>query len=589
MKRQLFVLLLTSAIHFSNYAQTVTKSSTGFVPGASCPEIGIQYQVSRPAGFATCQIFWTVSGGVIPGPRNNPTVIVFWNDTPGATGTVTANFSNCGAGNEGNNGRTASLSEPILSVKNQAWDAYGGFVNVDFCVRSQVLINMPRMFVQGTGGVGQPPRVEVSYAWNVPAGWRDIVTGRTGSVNSSSNILVIEPIGCAVPGTVRVFGTLAGAGPFCNSSAPSATATVSLNGANPVATIGPQAGFAGITACNNTPVTFFASTSVALGCISSYSWQYPPSWQFVSQNANGITLRPSGVPNDSQDIRATINFSCGTSIVSAPYNAPYTNPIISGPDLICNAGTFSVQNANAATVSWSTSNMGILTINQSGVASRITTQRGSARVTATFNCPAPPVSKDIWVGTPAITTQIAYVLGSYGVNPITLNRMATYNFQMEPVPGATFYNWQASSGFERVINDNGFTSAYFTTPYDDGVYSVSCAAENACGSGGAAGVTVVIDSGGGGGGVILSLSPNPVSDKLHLRWKRDRTGAKSNSSSVTNETVHYALFDDSGTEVLRTSTQLVEHTLDVGRLKKGNYVLIGTCAGKTEKARVLVQ
>lgn len=92
MKRLIFLLLLLTCIHFSSNAQTVTKSFAGSVSGASCPRIGTQYEVSRPAGFTSCQITWSVSGGEIPGSKNNPTVSVVWADTPGATGTVTATF-----------------------------------------------------------------------------------------------------------------------------------------------------------------------------------------------------------------------------------------------------------------------------------------------------------------------------------------------------------------------------------------------------------------------------------------------------------------------------------------------------------------
>ncbi|HRE67042.1 MAG TPA: hypothetical protein PLM56_02520 [Cyclobacteriaceae bacterium] len=32
----------------------------------------------------------------------------------------------------------------------------------DYCTKGQVLITMPRMFVQGTGGIGQPAQTEVA-------------------------------------------------------------------------------------------------------------------------------------------------------------------------------------------------------------------------------------------------------------------------------------------------------------------------------------------------------------------------------------------------------------------------------------------
>jgi hypothetical protein len=274
------ILITVLALCLELSAQTITKNTSGPISGTVCPSSYTYYEVSVPSGFGGCQIEWTVTNGDKIS-QTGPNVTVQWHDTPGATGTVTATFSNCGSGNEGNNGVTSSLSELILSVKNQAWGSYGNSVNVDYCTKAEVYLTVPRMFVQGTGGIAQPPLTEVSYAWTLPAGWKEVGTGRTGFFGTSTNFITIEPIQCSVPGQVTVYGTLIGS-VFCTSSAPSATATISLNGANPVATVGPQAGYTGGSACNTTPVTFYATTSVALGCISSYDWQYPVSWEFVS-------------------------------------------------------------------------------------------------------------------------------------------------------------------------------------------------------------------------------------------------------------------------------------------------------------------
>jgi len=75
MKRIVSLFVLLNLIYFSINAQTVTKSFAGTVSGASCPQIGIQYQVSRPSGFTSCQINWTVSGGQISGSTNQLLVL----------------------------------------------------------------------------------------------------------------------------------------------------------------------------------------------------------------------------------------------------------------------------------------------------------------------------------------------------------------------------------------------------------------------------------------------------------------------------------------------------------------------------------
>lgn len=62
MKLLIFGLLINN---YSVFSQTVTKSVVGTLTGAVCPEIGIQYEVSLPTGFAGCQINWTPTNGSV--------------------------------------------------------------------------------------------------------------------------------------------------------------------------------------------------------------------------------------------------------------------------------------------------------------------------------------------------------------------------------------------------------------------------------------------------------------------------------------------------------------------------------------------
>jgi len=97
------IFLFASSI---SVAQTVSKQTNFPVSGAVCPGLGTAYIVSRPQGFGSCSITWTVTNGQKQSESGN-TVTVVWNDTPGAIGTVTATYTNCS--NENNNGETASL------------------------------------------------------------------------------------------------------------------------------------------------------------------------------------------------------------------------------------------------------------------------------------------------------------------------------------------------------------------------------------------------------------------------------------------------------------------------------------------------
>ncbi len=226
--KQVIIFGIVLIISFDLFSQTVTKSVVGTVTGAVCPVIGIQYQVDRPTGFAACKLTWTVTNGIKQSETGN-IVIVNWNDNPGAMGTVTATFSDCGAGNEANNGVSKSLTELILSVKNQDWESIPSPISVNFCSPVSIPITMPAMVVSGTGGFNQPLRQEVGYVWTLPAGWKDFTTGNTGEFGTTTRSITIVPIGCAEPGIVKVKGGIGLADGFCFSAAFSKIASIPLS------------------------------------------------------------------------------------------------------------------------------------------------------------------------------------------------------------------------------------------------------------------------------------------------------------------------------------------------------------------------
>ncbi|HEU5291669.1 MAG TPA: T9SS type A sorting domain-containing protein [Cyclobacteriaceae bacterium] len=390
----LFILLLSG---LPLNAQTINKLTSSTVSGTVCPGSATSYEVvSVPSG---CQVVWSATNGQVTQDASNPRkASVVWADTPGASGTVKATFGSCSS--EGNNGTFATRTELILSIKDQAWGSYGTSINIDYCTPAQVNVSVPRMFVQGTGGVGEPALTEVIYAWTLPNGWREVGTGRTGFFGTTAYFVAIEPLAnnCSKPGNVTVYGTLVGAGPFCNSAANSATATIALNGVNPVATVVPQGGYNGSFACNTSPVTFYATTA-ALSCISTYNWTYPGSWSFVSQSGNSITLQPSGSSADSNPIKATITFTCGSSITSGNYVPTYAEPGISGPDYICTSGSYSVTNSSGVSVAWTSSNPSGLSIDPTtGQATRMNNFDGRVTLTASLNSGCLYITRNVGVG-----------------------------------------------------------------------------------------------------------------------------------------------------------------------------------------------
>ncbi len=480
LKVKFTLLCLICSVLFEMKAQTITPDSNPSISGTVCPTISTGYSVSIPSGFANCSILWTPTNGSLASPNGNRTVSINWDDTPGATATLTCKFTNCGNSNDNT---TATWSALILSVKGQNFDAYGNSVTIDYCTTNSVTINVPHMWVQGTGGVAQPPLQEVIYSWTLPSGWTT-----NGGLNTTVNSITIYPTHCAVSGTgmVSVKGNIIDR---CGSAELSNAATISLNGARPVVSLVIPQGYTGSTACNTTPVTFTADLSPSLSCASSYSWTKPSSWTLVGQSGNQVTLQPSGGPDDATtgSISVAVTFSCGTTITSGNYTPPYTPPAIAGPDPFCSSGTYSIQGA-PNTVSWTSSNTSALTIDANGVGTRH--GNSSTTISATFagGCTAPISPKPIWVGIP-----VYWSITLDGTSPQWYSDCNTGSipFTVGPDPHILETTLGGSSSTTFTLNDPSGTivaialtpTRYsFSTKRTDISFSITLSSSNSCGT-----------------------------------------------------------------------------------------------------------
>jgi hypothetical protein len=617
MKHKIYAVIICTLSIASLRAQTVSRLTGSPLTGATCPMQDVQYEVSVPRGFGGCTIGWSATNGKVTQKSGN-TATVVWNDTPGATGTVTATFTACGSGND-NSGTSASLSELILSVKDQAWASYGNSINLDFCSKASIAIQVPRMFVQGTGGIAQPTLTEVSYAWTLPSGWKETGTGRTGFFGTAANIINIEPISCAIAGTVKVFGTLVGSGPFCNLSGQSATASIALI-SGPVATVTPQSGYTGSTACSTDPVIFYANTSTSSECIGSYDWTFPPSWSFVNQSGNSITLRPTGTPSDSAPIKAKVNFVCGSSVVSSNYVPPFLPPTIIGPGVVCSTGSYSIQNGSAVTAVWSSTDPTRLTMNSStGEGTRLNNFTGPITVTAQLaNCPSIPVPPlNIWLGAPITEVTINNQPTAFSYYPPEANDTPIYNSVCNGIEtttstafgGTSYLYWQrmAANPYNLgwTTNANGQNVIfYFWNVNQTSQFRLT--ASNVCGSTIKDYYFKSIDCSGGGGGCYqYSVSPNPSSTTMSVVVPNSPPPCGSSPMAVqTSESViqteaqpenlrsiqSLTLIDAQGQVKYsqQFSTVIKTVDIDVSKLKKGPYVLLISDGKYHENHRVLI-
>lgn len=569
----------------NTFSQVITKSFSSSVAGAVCPEIGIQYEVVFPSGYGVCQITWTITNGEKQSQTGN-TVIVKWKDMPGAKGKVEASFISCS--NSGNDGKSpTALEELILSVKNKDWESIPNSIPVNFCNPVSVVITMPAMVVEGTGGFNQPLRQEVGYAWTLPAGWKDFTTGNTGDFGTTTRSITIVPIGCAEPGTVKVKGGIDG----CGSAAFSKTASILLTAVEPLVTVFPPSGYNGSTACNITPVTFTAVVTNAPGCsITSYEWTHTSSWTFDSQTGNTVTLRPTGAASDESVISCKVTFGCGSDRTGS-FTPTFNPPVISGTSPVCSSSNFTVGNAQGLSITWASSNTSVATINSSGVLSPVGNASGHTTLNATLPCAVTVAPQTVWVGKP-------YDFLVEGATLVTAGSYNNYNMKKWGTPPNPIYLPFSEQG----VGVNGFTWSFGLLATRAGWDCFSCAGEYISIKAGSSSswVTARVENTcgittrnyevfvqqencpPGGCEEPFIVYPNPSTEELLI---------SSNSSEGINNVSCITLVDSNGSIVYKNEPNktIPQIKIPVNEFKNGTYYLTVIQEGKAVKKQLVIK
>jgi cell wall-associated protease len=294
----------------------------------------------------------------------------------------------------------------------------------------------------------------------------------------------------------------------------------------------------------------------------------------------------------------TWNNQMGYGRVNA-FRALQTAFPITGPSLICTNGTFNLQNQPAGTtITWSSSNPNGLAINPTtGVATRQNNFSGPITLTATINGGCAPVNltRNIWVGNPgASISTLIYPAGLRGVNPVTLNASAIYQFRVDQVEGfPTSWTWILPQGFS-FYSGSTTSTPYIMTSSSYGNYTMHCRVNNACGFSYTNSLDIILQSGGGGtplrvrndsdGGVseeVNSLEvqinknpyPNPATDAFNIEVEE--------LSTLT-------LTGPTGQKILSVSG-VGKITIPVADLSNGIYFLSITNGRAIERHKVLIQ
>lgn len=216
-------------------------------------------------------------------------------------------------------------------------------------------------------------------------------------------------------------------------------------------------------------------------------------------------------PMQVNAMKNVLNGSLSAVKVSFPFAT------INGASPICISQVFTVSNLRPGyTVSgWSSSNPSVLSINSSGVATKVTD--GPAVITATISdgCQTYSAYKTVYSGKPGLLTG-TYSYGYYtfpvsnpstgiGVSGSTPNIYINIS-QQDP---NAIYTWQtiSMSGYSSFNANGGKASLYLS----GGAYrNVACTAGNTCGNG----PTITFYCYNYSSGYGISVAPNPATDEV---------------------------------------------------------------------------
>lgn len=347
----------------------------------------------------------------------------------------------------------------------------------------------------------------------------------------------------------------------------------------------------------------------------NFDWNSPINRNLVCSASNSEisfdtyyspTTNESHVSINSQSVKWLLEEIKGNP--QAPH-FPIQKDVISGPDALC-------QNSNATytiadlckvpsnVISWSvTGNLAV--VSQSGNSVVVTSTNAAnttGTVVATFQN-GQKTEKTIVLGKPIVSNPL--IVGS--------NLGYTQNghaFAVTPVAGATSYNWTVATfsttcapntGIPTSITNTG-NSALFLWTNCPGIYIVTCAAVNDCGSTIIGSLTVTVvqrpssgGGGGGGGGCITSLevNPNPVArtGTISLRIVPDPCGTPIEPNALRINTTNEAkIYDMQGN--LRYSDTFSGDSFQINNvnLTRGNYVLnVITSSGVVIRKVIIMQ
>jgi|GEM_PF-3165003 hypothetical protein len=541
-----------------------------------CPGERITYSLIPTPNYHNCTSFaWTVSNGSFSSSSSLTSkttttldIDVFWNDSP-STGTLSVTATGCTEGSF-----TTSSTYAIKSLAGQVPINAHANQLLPYCSTNTISLSVNAMLLLNTGGsTGITQQFADGYEWSLPTGWNF-------SGSSNTNFINIYPDNGCRGGTVTVKAYV-----NCNSGRKySAPASININRPTPSLSVTPPVGYTGPSCGAVQPITF---TVTPLSCASTYTWVFngpdantPTGWLTtpgpVTTTTNYITVTPSGGARDAGSIQVTANLSCGTQLPATLYILDFKEPEITVASAICFGGTnVTVTNvASGITVNWSLSSYLSMVSGQgtSSAVIRASTAdvRTSGTINATVSCPNTIVpQKTVWVGSPVFTVQSSvYTYEVCAEAPIALGYTASTTYQY--ISGQTW-----SSENCQLLSEPSYELANVLAPCPDNFFTVIAGVTNNCGTAYSGRSYYSVSSIGGvpcqiegscGGYFMMSVTPNPTSDKLTITIGE----GLDKKQPVIDE---IRLYNQNGEIVFRTTEVKPQLVIETKPLVQGTYYL----------------
>ncbi len=365
--------------------------------------------------------------------------------------------------------------------------------------------------------------------------------------------------------------------------------------------------------CENTDARTFTVTpsNIPSGANVTYNWSHN-GWSLVSSTNTSRTLTPNSgtVLPSNVSVTPYINGVAQQTQTSTISRGPFTPSVsIAGSNNLCSTGNYSVNSSGTGitVTGWSISDPSIATLTVNGNQATLSPSgNGQVTLVATLEnaCgQSANIPTNVFVGYPLATGNTLIWTGTRGVNPVATIPDATYQFQVDEVPGATSYTWVLPQGFSVLWGGSTTTtstSIYITTSATPGTYNMYCKANNDCGSSWTNSLTINNGTGGGGndcppgvpppcapgGPHPMIIYPNPASETLTIEPSNKNAKGDTARAAQMNR-YSYTLYDFNGTTVQKGNFT-GKTTLDVSNLKKGRYILKTKTAGNEEESHHII-